>query len=115
MTYEEALKESSRVGASKGAGLVFLAQTVKALSYVHAINPKLVYDGAVKKALTANQVEMLYLDLNNNPQKRTFSGIIARIWQHELDHLDGICKVGDEWLRQQREKQISEVLAERSL
>jgi peptide deformylase len=30
-----------------------------------------------------------------------FSGREARIVQHELDHLDGICRVGDTWREQQ--------------
>ncbi len=33
--------------------------------------------------------------------EREFTGWTARIIQHELDHLGGICEVGDEWRRQQ--------------
>ena len=32
-----------------------------------------------------------------DPKVRTFTGFEARIVQHEIDHLDGICRVGDVW------------------
>ena len=59
MTYEQALKESKKVGASKAEGLPLLAMTVATLAHVHAINPKLVYEGAIKKGLSADQVRRL--------------------------------------------------------
>lgn len=59
MTYEEALKEAKRVGASKANGFPFLAMTIKTLALVHAINPKLVYEGAIKQRLTADLVRKL--------------------------------------------------------
>jgi peptide deformylase len=34
-----------------------------------------------------------YYDVDGNKQEQTFSGIIARCYQHELDHLDGVCFV----------------------
>ena len=34
-----------------------------------------------------------YEDVEGNKQEQTFSGIIARCFQHELDHLDGVCFV----------------------
>ncbi len=59
MTYEEALKAAKKVGASKAEDLPLLAMTVATLAFVHAINPKLVYAGAVKRRLTAAQVRKL--------------------------------------------------------
>jgi len=59
MTYEEALRASKKIGASKATGLPFLAMTIKTLALVHAINPKLVYAGAVKQHLTADLVRKL--------------------------------------------------------
>jgi len=56
MTYEQAIEESDRVGASKVEGLPHLAITLAVLSRAHAINPKLAYDGAVKKGLTSREV-----------------------------------------------------------
>lgn len=35
----------------------------------------------------------------------------ARVIQHEIDHLDGVCVCGDEWRRKQTSKQAAEVQA----
>lgn len=59
MTYEEALKAAKKVGATKAEHLPLLAMTVKTLALVHAIDPKLVYAGAVRQRLTAAQVRKL--------------------------------------------------------
>ena len=59
MTYEEALRASKKIGASKAEGLPLLAMTVATLAMAHAINPKLAYAGAVKQRLTAAQVRRL--------------------------------------------------------
>ena len=59
MTYEAALRASKKIGASKSEGLPLLAMTVATLALVHAINPTLVYAGAVKQRLTAAQVRKL--------------------------------------------------------
>lgn len=59
MTYEEALRASKKIGASKAEGLPLLAMTVATLALAHAINPKLAYAGAVKQRLTAKQVRRL--------------------------------------------------------
>lgn len=37
-----------------------------------------------------SEIEVNYLDENGSLQQRTFSGFLARIFQHELDHLNGI-------------------------
>jgi len=59
MTYEDALKASKKIGASKAEGLPLLAMTVATLALVHAIDPRLVYDGSIKQRLTASQVRKL--------------------------------------------------------
>jgi hypothetical protein len=59
MTYAEALKEANKVGTSKAEGLLLLALTVKALALAHAISPRLVFEGAVRKGLSANEVRKL--------------------------------------------------------
>jgi hypothetical protein len=59
MTYEKALEHMKKVGASKAEGLPLLAMTCQALSFVHAVNPKLCYDGARKVNLDANAVRKL--------------------------------------------------------
>ncbi len=59
MSYEQALKEARRVGAGKCEGLPWLALTCEALSGGHAVNPKLAYEGARRKGLTASEVRKL--------------------------------------------------------
>lgn len=36
------------------------------------------------------EIEVEYIDRNGKAQKQEFSGFVARIFQHEYDHLDGI-------------------------
>lgn len=36
------------------------------------------------------QIKVSYVDINNNRQQKTFEGFLARIFQHELDHLNGL-------------------------
>ena len=59
MTFDRALKLSIKAGARNAEGLPFLAMVCKALSQVHAINPALVYAGAVAKGLTGNDIRKL--------------------------------------------------------
>lgn len=59
MNYEQALKETRRAGAGRCEGLAWLALTCEALARVHAINPRLVYEGARKKGLMASEVRKL--------------------------------------------------------
>ena len=59
MTYEAAIQASKKIGASKVEGLPLLAMTVATLALVHAINPRLAYEGAVKQRLVAVQVRRL--------------------------------------------------------
>jgi hypothetical protein len=58
-TYEKALQEARRVGAGKCERLAWLAATCEALSRVHAINPRLVFEGARRQGLDAEQVRKL--------------------------------------------------------
>lgn len=59
MTYEQALEEARRVGAGRCEGLAFLALTCEALSRVHAVNPRLVFEGARKQGLDPKQARKL--------------------------------------------------------
>jgi hypothetical protein len=59
VTYEQALERWKKVGAGKAEGLPLLAMTCQTLSLVHAINPKLAYDGARKLNLGAEAVRKL--------------------------------------------------------
>lgn len=42
-------------------------------------------------------VRVRYFDESWREHERTFVYFGARVIQHELDHLDGICRVGDHW------------------
>jgi len=59
MSYDEALKAAKKVGASKAENEPLLAITIASLALVHAINPRLAFDGAVKLRLTAAKVRKL--------------------------------------------------------
>jgi peptide deformylase len=37
-----------------------------------------------------NLIEVRYFDQQGNEQQKELTGFIARIFQHELDHLDGL-------------------------
>lgn len=47
------------MGAGKCEGLAWLAATCEALSRVHAINPRLVFEGARRQGLDAERVRKL--------------------------------------------------------
>ena len=51
MTYKEALARAEKIGASKAQGKPLLAMLCRTLAAVHAINPALVYEGAVKQGI----------------------------------------------------------------
>jgi peptide deformylase len=69
------------------------------------INPKIIYTGnrtstaeegclslpGVRVAVTRpHKVSLQAYDLDGNLQKYTFEGLMGRIVQHEIDHLDGV-------------------------
>ncbi len=62
MNYKDALAASKKVGASRCEGLPLLAMTCLTLSMGHAINPEMVYNGAVKLGHDARAVRKLPLD-----------------------------------------------------
>lgn len=51
MTYKQALQKAEKIGASKAQGKPLLAMLCCSLAAVHAINPALVYEGAVKQEI----------------------------------------------------------------
>jgi hypothetical protein len=64
MTYQQALKKAEKVGASKAEGQPLLAMYCQTLALVHAINPKLVYEGAVKQGIDGKAlVKLAHTDL----------------------------------------------------
>ena len=62
MRYDQALKHGAKVGASRAEGDIMLALLCRTLAAVHAINPRLVYEGARKKGLTNKEVAKLGAD-----------------------------------------------------
>src|SRR5205809_1693329 len=59
MSYDQALKHGAKVEASKAEGDCLLAMLCKTLAVVHAINPRLVYEGAKKQGLAYKDVAKL--------------------------------------------------------
>jgi hypothetical protein len=62
MTYEQALQAAKKIGASKAEGQILLAMLCQSLACVHAINPALVYQGAVKQGLDSKALAKLAND-----------------------------------------------------
>jgi len=46
--------------------------------------------GITARILRSSSIRMSAHDLSGNPIAETASGYVARIWQHEVDHLNGI-------------------------
>ena len=59
MQYDTALTVGAKAGASRAKGDSMLALVCSTLAAVHAINPRLVYEGAKKKHLTYKAVYKL--------------------------------------------------------
>ena len=49
-------------------------------------------------------IDCEWTDLQGERQAAKFSGIAARVIQHECDHLQGVCLVGDAWRAEQEAK-----------
>jgi len=58
------------------------------------------------------KVQAHYQDINGNVVETVLEGLIARVYQHELDHLDGVCfdtRVGPvslDFAKQKRKKKL---------
>ena len=51
----------------------------------------LTYPGLVVKVRRPKKIKVRYAEPNGNVVTKIFDGMTARILQHEIDHLDGIC------------------------
>lgn len=51
MTYKAALERADKIGASKAQGKPLLAMLCRSLAAIHAINPALAFEGAVKQGI----------------------------------------------------------------
>lgn len=58
-----------------------------------AIGPEgcLSFPGLFLNVKRPTSIKVEYEDVKNHTQTREFTGIMARCFQHELDHLDGVC------------------------
>ena len=59
MTYNQALQRAEKVGASKAQGKPLLAMLCRSLAAIHAINPALVFEGAVKQGIDSKTLMKL--------------------------------------------------------
>jgi hypothetical protein len=59
MTYKQALHRAEKIGANKADGEPLLAMLCRTLAAVHAINPALVFEGAVKQGIDAKTLMKL--------------------------------------------------------
>lgn len=90
------------------------------------INPTLISGGEVLRDLEGclsfpdlwlhvnryKQIQVNYQDIEGKAIETKFDGLIARVYQHELDHLDGVCfdtRVGPvtlDFAKQKRKKRL---------
>ena len=77
-------------------GIGLAANQVGALKRVIVIDNKVPYDegclsvpGEKIDVIRPKSIELKYLDFQNRIQKIQSSGLLARVIQHEIDHLDG--------------------------
>ncbi len=63
------------------------------------------YPGVRTPIRRFKNIEVQYLDQDLQPKMMNFSGWAARVVQHECDHLDGICRVGDAWRKREARKE----------
>lgn len=59
MTYTQALTRAEKIGASKAEGKPLLAMLCRTLAAVHAINPALVFEGAIKQGIDSKELMKL--------------------------------------------------------
>ena len=52
------------------------------------------YPGVYKEIERSKSVRVVYQDDHRNEQSKICNDLTARIVQHEIDHLNGICKIG---------------------
>ena len=55
------------------------------------------YPGVSVAVERFTEIKVFYYTELWEPRERLFTDLSAVCIQHEIDHLDGICKVGDEW------------------
>lgn len=86
---------SERFFVMRDGGLTLVCINPEILSHgkdeEHGVEGCLSFPGLSKNTVRHRVITVGYLDENTKPVKRTFKGFEARIFQHELDHLNGVC------------------------
>ena len=59
MTYKQALNRAEKIGASNADGKPLLAMLCQTLAAIYAINPALVYEGAIKQDIDSKTLMRL--------------------------------------------------------
>lgn len=62
------------------------------------------YPGVYCDVERHSEITVKYTTEDNLQREESFSGLHARVIQHEIDHLNGKCWVGEEWRRRQENK-----------
>lgn len=102
----ETMLENNGIGLSANqVGLPYRVFVMKADELIPCFNPRIVdvsseqiyleegclsYPNFFVKIKRPRRIKVRYTEPNNNTVTRIFEGMTARVFQHELDHLDGI-------------------------
>ena len=78
------------MGAEKVGFACFNPEIIEAIGDETYEEGCLSFPGLFIKIPRASTIKVRYTDMNGITKEETFSGLTARIFQHELDHLNGI-------------------------
>lgn len=103
----ETMIEHKALGiASNQIGLPYRAFAINSEQIMVCFNPRIVgfsdemvylpegclsYPGISVKVKRPGKIRVRYTQANGETVTKVFEGITARVFQHELDHLDGVC------------------------
>jgi peptide deformylase len=105
----ETMLEEGGIGISANqCGLQYRVFVMNADELIPCFNPRIVdtsteqvyleegclsFPGLYVKVKRPRRIKVRYTEPNGNVVTRTFDGMTARVFQHELDHLDGIAHI----------------------
>lgn len=105
----ETMLASGGIGiAANQCGLPYRIFIMSGAELIPCFNPKIVdysnetiyleegcltYPGLTVKIKRPRRIKVRYTEPNGNTTTRVFDGMTARVFQHELDHLDGIAHI----------------------
>jgi peptide deformylase len=101
------MRENDGLGlASPQVGLPYRAFVMRAENIIGVFNPKIVdassemvyleegclsYPNLWVKIKRPKKIKVRFTNPDGQTETRVFDGMSARVFQHELDHLDGVC------------------------